>query len=226
MPKFFKKSDFNSELLTLALLLSLHTFPTPAQGSWAFCRRILGTVFRIPPPRPVSLPGPGFGVRQSELDLDVKKGILNYQNGEWSYLDNGYRRKLSDLQIVGKDRFDLTSLDYETDDHSIVELMYVVTLSGEVIVGRSAGPQIYRDYEGRVSKLPHATLADETGRLTRVLTAGTIRFKDGKIIRIDNGSGHYHPESESVTEAKKAFAPYSQFFHSQFEGFIFNVFGN
>lgn len=96
---------------------------------------------------------------------------------------------------------------------------YVVDLQGRVIVGLreefeghfrvvtpAAGEATVERAEaptGTWIRLPHPSLIG--GKNPQVLAAGTIQFEDGKILSIDNASGHFRPDETSLDKARDIF---------------------
>ncbi len=73
-----------------------------------------------------------------------------------------------------------------------VTVMYVVDDKGEVWVGKRQG-----------QNMPHPTLIG--GKAPQVQAAGMVKIRDGKIVRIDNHSGHFRPPRSSLSSALKSF---------------------
>lgn len=72
------------------------------------------------------------------------------------------------------------------------KFMYVVDENGKVIVGKRLG-----------ESMPHPTLIG--GKNPKIQAAGTVQIQGGKIVHIDNHSGHYKPPRASLKSAAKSF---------------------
>lgn len=70
--------------------------------------------------------------------------------------------------------------------------MYVVDDKGEVWVGKRQG-----------KNMPHPTLIG--GKAPQVQAAGMVRIEGGKIVKIDNHSGHFRPPRGSLSSALKSY---------------------
>jgi hypothetical protein len=72
------------------------------------------------------------------------------------------------------------------------KFMYVVDENGKVIVGKRLG-----------ESMPHPTLIG--GKNPKIQAAGTVEIQGGKIVHVDNHSGHYKPPRASLKSAVKSF---------------------
>lgn len=72
------------------------------------------------------------------------------------------------------------------------KFMYVIDDKGEVWVGKRLG-----------KNMPHPTLLG--GKDPQVLGAGMVQIEGGKIVKIDNHSGHFQPPRGSLRDAVKGF---------------------
>jgi YD repeat-containing protein len=85
--------------------------------------------------------------------------------------------------------------------------MYVVDRDGNIIVGTRSG-----------ERMPHPTLIG--GHDPQVRAAGMLQVRGGKILRIDNDSGHFRPDTESLNAARAAFSRLPrEAFSPNFEGY-------
>ncbi len=75
-------------------------------------------------------------------------------------------------------------------------LTYVMDTNGNIIIGKRVNPN-----DGR-KRAPHPTLIG--GKDPQVQCAGMITFRKGKILSIDNQSGHYRPNIESMSKVNEA----------------------
>ena len=67
--------------------------------------------------------------------------------------------------------------------------------------------------------LPHPTLIG--GFEPKVQGAGIVTIQGGKIIKVDNASGHFRPDSSSLVQVEKLFlnkVP-NKYFDRKFKGF-------
>lgn len=75
-------------------------------------------------------------------------------------------------------------------------MTYVMDESGNIIFGKRSNPN-----DGR-KRAPHPTLIG--GKDPKVQCAGMIVFKKGRILSVDNDSGHYRPDKKSLTKVNDA----------------------
>ena len=89
--------------------------------------------------------------------------------------------------------------------------MYVIDKDGNLIIGK-------RDPSGEF-RMPHPTLIG--GKDPKVLAAGTIEFSKGKIISVDNASGHFKPKASTLNTVEKTLRNKlpSTSFSKKFKGF-------
>ena len=67
--------------------------------------------------------------------------------------------------------------------------------------------------------MPHPTLIG--GQNPKVRAAGIVDIRGGRIYSVDNASGHFQPNRESLANAKDAFeALDSRVFHKNFSGLV------
>lgn len=82
-------------------------------------------------------------------------------------------------------------------------MTYVLDINGNMIVGKRVNPY------NSSSRAPHPTLIG--GKNPKVKCAGMITFSKGKIVSIDNDSGHFRPNIKSM---KKVYG-YLEKLHSE-----------
>lgn len=75
-------------------------------------------------------------------------------------------------------------------------ITYVMDTNGNIIIGKRVNPN-----DGR-KRAPHPTLIG--GKDPQVQCAGMIRFRKGKIVSVNNNSGHYRPNVESMNKVNDA----------------------
>lgn len=128
---------------------------------------------------------PFYEVEPKMHQMDVDNGT--YHDGHYDV--NPTAQKITDMingNYIGNKNFN--------SDH----LPYVIDMDGNIIIGKRNG-------NGRDGvPTPHPTLIG--GKNPRVQMAGIVVIRGGKIISYDNQSGHYKPNSKSMTVADKAFA--------------------
>jgi hypothetical protein len=71
----------------------------------------------------------------------------------------------------------------KTENRLDGSFLYVVTLDGRIILGKEI-----------TNVVQHSTL----GGRTAILSAGMMRFENGKLISVDNHSGHYLPQPKRL----------------------------
>lgn len=76
------------------------------------------------------------------------------------------------------------------------QLTYIVDEKGEIIFGKRSNPN------DQSKRAPHPTLIG--GKDPQVQVAGMITFREGKIYSIDNQSGHYKPNIQSMGKVESA----------------------
>ena len=72
---------------------------------------------------------------------------------------------------------------------------YVVAKSGRIIFGKRCNPN------NKNKRSPHPTIIG--GKKTKVRCAGMIIFRQGKIFAVNNDSGHYRPNRQSLKLVKR-----------------------
>ena len=72
--------------------------------------------------------------------------------------------------------------------------MYAIDANGNIHIGGRGG---------RENSFPHPTLIG--GVNPNVICAGMIQFKQGRILRINNSSGHFKPTTANFERAKTIF---------------------
>ena len=90
------------------------------------------------------------------------------------------------------------SLDDSIDGNRVIfeghsaegHITYVMDENGDIIFGKRFNPN-----DGR-KRSPHPTLIG--GKDPKVQCAGIIVFKKGRILSVDNNSGHYRPNKKSL----------------------------
>jgi RHS repeat-associated protein len=106
-------------------------------------------------------------------------------------------------------------------------LSYMVTESGRIGSKRTNGRFMYViDQEGAIivgsrnaSRMPHPTLVG--GENPRVLGAGIVDIRGGKIYSVDNASGHFKPGPGSLDAAQSAFSQLPpNVFRKDFQGYL------
>ena len=98
------------------------------------------------------------------------------------------------------------------------QYMYVVDINDNIIIGNRAKGIVSGLIEDTDS-LPHPTLIG--GFNPQVQGAGIITIQGGKIIEINNASGHFRPDSSSLVQVEKLFlnkVP-NKYFDRKFKGF-------
>ncbi|MGF6907847.1 hypothetical protein [Fusobacterium sp. PH5-44] len=90
------------------------------------------------------------------------------------------------------------------------QYMYAINKEGQIIIGTRAKQLIG-------THVPHPTLIG--GKNPVVKGAGIIEIRGGKIYKIDNASGHFKPDNNSLINIEKAFKNIpSKLFHKDFKG--------
>jgi hypothetical protein len=91
--------------------------------------------------------------------------------------------------------------------------MYVVDTDGKVILGKRLGEP--GGQAGRATGMPHPTLIGGTD--PKVLAAGELEVRGGRIFSIDNQSGHYQPTRQSMKISVRSFMKLpTSAFHPEF----------
>ncbi|WP_344931091.1 hypothetical protein, partial [Aquimarina addita] len=130
--------------------------------------------------------------RSRKLSPDVTPIIDDATLG---YVQNTTRKNLADMNInaqSGKIR-DANGNVLNTDNVNGEGLMYVIDESDNIIIGGRGGTNSY----------PHPTLIG--GVNPNVKSAGMIRFKDGRVLEINNNSGHFKPSNSVLQQAEQIF---------------------
>jgi len=85
--------------------------------------------------------------------------------------------------------------------------MFVVNEARQIIIGSRGG-----------QRMPHPTLLG--GEDPKVLTAGIVEIRAGRVYSVDNASGHYKPGAESLDVARAAFGALPESaFAKDFQGY-------
>ncbi len=128
-----------------------------------------------------------YSVYSKMRKKDVKHGVYSDASG---YSNNPTAKSLSSL-VNGK---------YIRDKYYYDQVPYVVTTSGDVIIGKRNG-------NGRTGlPTPPPTLIG--GKNPKVKMAGILVIRKGGIYSYDDRSGHYRPNSKSIKWADEAFKNY------------------
>jgi len=96
--------------------------------------------------------------------------------------------------------------------------MYVVDANNNIIIGNRAIEQVSGVEAGK--GLPHPTLIG--GFEPKVQGAGIVTIQGGKIIKVDNASGYFRPDSSSLGKVEELFlnkVP-DKYYDKKFEGFV------
>ncbi|MBQ7217464.1 MAG: hypothetical protein IJS39_15935 [Synergistaceae bacterium] len=140
-----------------------------------------------------------YNVVPDMLELDKKHEDI--YNPETGYFTNPSARILQEEISRG------TLLKNETKAE--ISLIYVVDKEDNIIFGERINPN------NAAQRSPHPALMG--GKNPEVKCAGIIKFRDKKIYSINNQSGHYKPDIQSLELAEKILqALYDanpQFFH-------------
>ncbi len=128
---------------------------------------------------------------------DISRGIYTKKNG---YTKNPTAVRLKD-KIKG---------NYIGDKHTNMQVPYVITPKGDIIIGKRNG-------NGKAGlPTPHPTLIG--GKNPKVMCAGILEISGGKIKSIDVRSGHYKPNVKSLPKAKEIFENLPKnLFHRKYE---------
>ena len=125
-----------------------------------------------------------YHVESSMHKQDIEAGI--YHDGHY------------DKNPTAKNLNDMINGNYIGDKRTNLDLPYVITTNGDIIVGRRNG----NGRDGLAT--PHPTLIG--GRNPEVAMAGMLHIHGGKIASYDNNSGHFKPNSQSMSVADAAFS--------------------
>ena len=127
-----------------------------------------------------------YSVVKSEMSKDKKDhDIYNPSTG---YFKNPLAKTIDDAITNGK-----LCMDGKTA-HG--KMTYVMDENGNIIFGKRFNPN-----DGR-KRAPHPTLIG--GKNPKVQCAGMIEFSKGKIISVNNDSGHYRPDKKSLDKVDAA----------------------
>jgi len=134
---------------------------------------------------------------------DVKDGIV--RNGV-------YPR--NELTFNLKDRISSNGQVLELNSAKGVhgERMFAIDKNGNVFIGKRA--------PNSETRMPHPTLIG--GKDPEVLAAGMIQFSKGRIVAVNNASGHFKPNASTLNTAEdilRNLLP-SNSFSPKFKGFI------
>jgi hypothetical protein len=125
---------------------------------------------------------------------DEAAGVL--RNGV--YIKNPTARSLNDL---------LTDTGKIGSKRMSGQYMYVVDKNGDITIGTRAG-----------RRMPHPTLIG--GVDPQVRAAGIVDIRGGQIYKVDNASGHFKPDAETLRAAEEAFRKLpDKAFRGDFQGF-------
>ena len=127
---------------------------------------------------------PSYGVLPDMREADESSGILD---DEGCYVRNPTACRIENM-IRG---------NYIGDKRTNGLFIYVITLNGDIVVGRRNGNGPHG------SPTPHPTLIG--GRNPRVKMAGMLEIRGGKIFSYDGRSGHFKPNRRSMDVADEAF---------------------
>ena len=127
-----------------------------------------------------------YGVYSKMLSIDKKDPDI--YNATTGYFKNPTAVNLS-ASIRGN-RFVFEG--HRAEGH----MTYVMDLDGNIIFGKRSNPNDNR------KRAPHPTLIG--GKDPRVQCAGMIVFNKGKILSVDNQSGHYRPNIKSLEKVNAA----------------------
>ena len=164
------------------------------------------------PPKGTALLGSGFTVDPTMMEGDKVRKFLDpadkvakpVYTENAGYVKNPAAAKLATVISGGK----------LSPEFANGRFMYAVDENNEIWIGkRLPGPR-GEDLE-RVTGVPHPTLIG--GKNPKALAAGMVEIRGGKIYSIDNHSGHYKPDSNSMRVATKVFTQLpSEAFHPDF----------
>ena len=127
-----------------------------------------------------------YHVVQKELNKDKKDpDIYNPSTG---YFKNPTATNLENAAQNGS--------VYINGNKANGQYTYVMNQNGEIIFGKRSNPN------DSSKRAPHPTLIG--GKDPEVQNAGMITFKNGKIFYVDNQSGHYRPNIQSMGKVESA----------------------
>ena len=144
-----------------------------------------------------------YSVVDAELSKDKKDtDIYNPSSG---YFKNPTAINIEDA--AGKDSVRVDSKRPEG------QITYVLDKGGNIIIGTRKNPN------NSDKRAPHPTLIG--GKNPEVQCAGMITFKKGKIVAVNNHSGHFRPNSQSMPKVydalKKLYNKNPNLFHKDFK---------
>jgi hypothetical protein len=126
---------------------------------------------------------PTYHVERSMHKQDIARGVFH----DGHYDPNPTAMNLNDM-IKG---------NYLGDKRTNIDMPYVITRNGDIIVGRRNG-------NGKTGlATPHPTLIG--GRNPEVAMAGMLHINGGKIASYDAHSGHFKPNKKSLPVANTSF---------------------
>ena len=109
------------------------------------------------------------------------------------YDSNGYFKNPTATNIEDAISDNKVIIDGKVPDGPMT---YVMDMDGNIIIGKRVNPN-----DGR-KRAPHPTLIG--GKDPQVQCAGMITFRKGKILSVDNQSGHYRPNIGSMNKVNDA----------------------
>ena len=139
-----------------------------------------------------------YSVYSKMMKKDIESGVYDPTNG--GYIKNPTAKPLDSL-------FDG---NYIVGPNFTKTVPYVITTSGEVIIGNRNG---FGRGPGTLPT-PHPTLIG--GIDPKVKMAGMLQIKNGKIISYNDRSGHFRPNAKSMKWADEAFKKYPK--HEDLKG--------
>ena len=146
---------------------------------------------------------PTYHVVDEMMNRD--KSDLEIYNPSTGYPKNPTARNIADSIV-----YEHVEIDNKIPNGPVT---YVMDESGNIIIGKRNNP-INKD-----KRSPHPMLIG--GKNPQVQCAGMIHFKKGKIISIDNQSGHFRPNSQSMDKVyetlKKLYENNPKVFAKEFE---------
>ena len=128
-----------------------------------------------------------YHVEKSMHQQDIENGIFH---------DGHY-----DINPTAKFLKEMINGNYIGNKHTNLDLPYVITTSGDIIVGRRNGNG------SKGLQTPHPTLIG--GKDPKVAMAGMLHIHGGKIFSYDSNSGHFKPNIKSMSVANEAFSKLS-----------------
>ena len=123
----------------------------------------------------------------------VKSELANDKRDPDIYGKNGYFKNPTAVSL--QDTVDGNRVTFEGKSANGT-MTYVMDKKGNIIFGKRCNPN-----DGR-KRSPHPTLIG--GKDPQVQCAGMIEFHKGRILSVDNHSGHYRPNPKSMEKVDKA----------------------